>query len=125
MVLEKTQCSAAVIVRWAARVSSLLAAGIIAVFATSGGDAPTAAEWTALAFFPVGVLVGMFVAWKREIPGAIISLGSLGIFYGYMFATSSFGVNTRYVGSFAMFAIPAVLFLATGLLARREGSVGT
>ncbi len=120
MVLAKSQRNEMVIVRWAARISSLLAAGIIAVFATSGGDAPTPAEWIAIAFFPVGVLLGYAIAWKREVPGAVVSLMSLMSFYVYMFATSSFRADMRYVGNFALFAIPAVLFLAAGLLARRE-----
>lgn len=120
MVLERTQFSPVGFVRWSARITSAFALGIIAIFATSGGGAPTLAEWIAIAFFPVGLVIGLIVAWKREIPGAIIALASLAVFYVYMFATSSFRTDMRYVGNFALFAIPAVLFLAAGLLARRE-----
>ncbi|HLP85075.1 MAG TPA: hypothetical protein VK157_12055 [Phycisphaerales bacterium] len=120
MVLQRTQFNPVGLVRWAARITSVLAVGIIALFATSGGNTPTLAEWIAIAFFPVGLVIGLIVAWKREIPGAVIALASLVIFYAYMFATSSFRADMRYAGNFALFAIPAVLFLAAGLLARRE-----
>lgn len=120
MVLQHTPSGLVASLRWAARITSVLAMGIIAIFATSGGSAPSKAEWIAIALFPVGVLIGLIVAWKREIPGAIISLASLLIFYGYMFAQSAFVPNMRYVGNFALFAIPGVLFLAAGVIAQRR-----
>ncbi len=53
------------IVRWLARIASLASIAMLAVFATSGGNFPTAGEWLLIAFFPVGVVVGMIVAWWR------------------------------------------------------------
>lgn len=120
MVLQHMPLGLVATLRWSARITSVLAMGIIAIFATSGGGVPSKAEWIAIALFPAGVLIGMIIAWKREMPGAIISLASLLIFYGYMFAQSAFAADMRYVGNFALFGIPGVLFLAAGLLTRLE-----
>jgi hypothetical protein len=70
-------------------------------------------EWIGLFFFPTGVIVGMVIAWWKEGLGALIALGSLGVFYlVYGF------VMSNHIGgwAFVAFSSPALLFLAHWLL---------
>jgi hypothetical protein len=70
-------------------------------------------EWIALFFFPLGVMVGMAIAWWKEALGAGITLGSLMAFYVV------YGYLMRYhIGgwAFVVFASPAFLFLLHWLL---------
>lgn len=74
-------------------------------------------EWIALFFFPLGVMVGMAIAWWKEGLGAGITLGSLMAFYVV------YGYLMRYhIGgwAFVVFASPAFLFLLHWLLYRSK-----
>ena len=64
-------------------------------------------EWFALVFFPIGVMIGLAVAWWKEGLGVSITIGSLLAFYfvyGYLMQ--------YHVGgwAFVVFASPAFLF---------------
>lgn len=64
-------------------------------------------EWFGLVFFPVGIIVGLAIAWWKEGLGISITLGSLLAFYlvyGYLLQ--------YHVGgwAFVLFASPAFLF---------------
>lgn len=102
------------ILRWFARIASLASIAMLAVFATSGGNFPSASEWLLIAFFPVGVVVGMIVAWWREIAGGIITLLSLAAFYTTLLINSGHAPTTPW---FIIFASPGLLLLICGLLA--------
>lgn len=103
--------------RWIARVMSFAVFGIIVAFLGEG--TPTPKEWLLLTFFPVGLLVGLVLSWWREIPGALVSIGSMGAFYTLCYVTSGKMPTGPY---FAMLASPAILFLLAGMLARvRQG----
>ena len=72
-------------------------------------------EWAGLLFFPIGVMIGMVVAWWKEGVGAAITLGSLAAFYlvwGY--------VLRNHIGgwAFVTFASPGFLFMLHWLLLR-------
>ena len=72
-------------------------------------------EWLALVFFPVGVVIGLIIAWWKEGLGVSVTLGSLLAFYFV------YGYLLRYhLGgwAFVMFASPAFLFLLHWLLRR-------
>lgn len=74
-------------------------------------------QWVGLFFFPLGVMVGMAIAWWKEGLGAAITLGSLLGFY------LVYGYLMRYhIGGwvFVMFASPGFLFLLHWLLYRDE-----
>ncbi len=104
--------------RWAARLLSLASLGLILMFAFGGEEAggmPTLKEWGALAFFPIGVQVGMLLAWKKEIAGAGVALAALAGFYVYYLFMSGALPGGPY---FALFSLPAVLFLICGSMAR-------
>jgi hypothetical protein len=70
-------------------------------------------EWIGLFFFPIGVVLGMAVAWWKEGIGAtitVVSLIGLYLIYGYYFE--------NHVASwvFVVFASPGFLFLLHRLL---------
>ena len=74
-------------------------------------------EWAGLVFFPIGVVIGMTIAWWKEGLGSIITLGSLLGFYvvwGYFLR--------NHIGGwlFIVFASPGFLFLLHWLLRGSE-----
>ena len=77
----------------------------------------TAKQWVGLFFFPLGVMVGMVIAWWKEALGAAITLGSvlaLYVVYGYLMRYHIGG------WAFVVFASPAFLFLLHWLLYRSK-----
>ncbi len=103
------------LLRWVARAASLASLSLLAMFATSGGAAPTASEWLMLACFPIGVAVGMLVAWRSEIIGGAIAVASLGAFYAIVSLDSSRPPMGPW---FVVFASPALALLACGVMTR-------
>jgi len=64
-------------------------------------------EWFGLVFFPIGIIIGLTIAWWKEGLGVSITLGSLLAFY------LVYGYLLRYhIGGYAfvIFASPAFLF---------------
>ena len=113
----------AVFVRWAARILSILSIGVLLLFLIGGGDfsqpiSLTTEEMVGLLFFPLGVVIGMVVAWRWEGVGAAISIGSLLAFYLFHFT-----MQQKFPGgpSFLIFALPAFLFGLSWLLSRIKG----
>ena len=101
------------VLRWTARAASVVCLAIIFLFFLSEGInfgeiAPR--EWIGLLFFPVGVFIGLVLAWREEGLGGGIALGSvLGFYliYGWLF-------SGKFWQGWAVlpFLLPAVLFLA-------------
>lgn len=74
-------------------------------------------QWVGLVFFPLGVIIGMIVAWWKEGLGAAITLGSLlalYFVYGYLMRYHLAG------WAFIVFASPGFLFLLHWLLSGAE-----
>ena len=74
-------------------------------------------QWVGLVFFPLGVIVGMIIAWWKEGLGSAITLGSLlGLYlvYGYFMRYHIAG------WAFIVFASPGFLFLLHWLLSGAE-----
>jgi hypothetical protein len=110
-------------VRWTARVWSIASLGLILLFIIGEGINPTMArEWVGLLFFPLGISIGMVVAWWREALGGIITAASLLIFYVFHFATTG-----RFPTGWAWlaFTAPGILFILSSYLSRRANSEGT
>lgn len=101
--------------KWSARVLSILVLILLAQFAFSGGKAPTTNEIAALAFFPVGMSIGLIIAWWREGLGALISLASLAAFYAWLFFVRGDVPRGPY---FLLFTLPAFLFVGCWLSSR-------
>ena len=69
---------------WLARLTSLLSLGIVAMFLLAEPFNPSHVrprEWVGFVCFPLGVMIGLIVAWFKEGLGASISLCSLAAFY--------------------------------------------
>jgi hypothetical protein len=114
--MTRNTMTAGEVVRWVARLASLVSLVVVALMAgTVPGGLPTAAEAVGLALFPVGVLVGFAIAWWREGAGGTISVLSLIAFYAWMILLDGRPPRGPY---FALLASPGVLFLASALLAR-------
>jgi hypothetical protein len=72
------------ILRWSARISSLLMIGTVLMFAMGEGmhlSRFTSRELILSAFFPLGVCLGMALAWRWEGLGGGITAASLAAFY--------------------------------------------
>lgn len=68
----------------------------------------TRTEWVGLLFFPIGITLGMVLAWWKEGLGSTITVGSLVAFYivyGYVFKNHIGG------WAFIILASPGFLFL--------------
>ncbi len=104
-----------------ARIWSLLSIGFVLMFvfgeAFNGqGSLPTAVEWIGLAFFPIGVLIGLVVAWWHPGLGGIITTFSLLAFYVWEFVYSGDLAGKSY---FFLLAAPGLLFLIYWWLSER------
>ena len=73
-------------------------------------------EWVGLLMFPLGVLVGMAIAWWKEFVGGVITLASLAAFYLWHAATTGALPGGPF---FLLLAFPGFLFLAVALAERR------
>lgn len=106
---------------WIARVWSLAGIAFVLVFFLGevfGGQGvrPTAAEWIGLALWPIGVGIGLAVAWFRKGLGGAIASGSLIGFYVWNFLERGRFPKGPY---FLLVAAPGVLFLLLSLFSRQ------
>jgi hypothetical protein len=110
---KEVNMNAVVILRWIARIGSVASTLLLLLFATSGGGVPRPSEVVALAFFPVGVVLGFGIAWWREGTGGAVTVLSLAAFYAWMTVVGGRFPTGPY---FLLFAAPGFLFLACSLL---------
>ena len=103
--------------RWIARGLSIATIGFILLFMfgeEANWSAVRPVEMVGLAFFPFGLMAGLVLAWRREMSGSLIAVGSIACFY------LNYGLAIR--GSIAQgwwilgLAFPGVLFLVYALL---------
>jgi len=107
-------------IRWLARGLSLAAAGLLLFFAVGEGmhvSHFSGRELALFAFFPMGVCLGMIMAWRWEITGGSVTVASLAGFYLIHWLTSS-----RMPGGWAFLAVasPGFLFVLSGLINYRR-----
>ena len=101
------------ILRWAARISGLLVALVFGLlllgesFQQHSGPPPSLREWTGILLL-VMCCVGMLVAWRHELAGALVSLIALN-------ALAFLVPFWQYTVLF-LIAIPAFLYLADWLI---------
>jgi hypothetical protein len=108
------------IIRWLARAWTIASIGLVLLFIVGDGSMPgTFVQWLGFLFFPVGISVGMVVAWWRERLGGSITVASLVAFYAIHLATA--GTLPRGWAWLAV-AAPGFLFL---LCASRDASTKT
>jgi len=105
------------VLRWLARISGLLVAGACVLLWVGdlvnphSGPPSNALEWAGIVFIATAC-AAMFVAWRWELPGALLSLLSLGAF-----AALIRGDRTFHLAILVM-AIPGLLY-SLDWLARR------
>jgi hypothetical protein len=107
--------------RWTARTWGVASALLLIAFAFGGGEHLrfSAREAIAFLFFPVGVVAGFAIAWWRDLIGGLVTVGSLALFYVYLFGLGGGLPASPY---FLLFAAPGFLHIAVALLAgRRHG----
>lgn len=106
------------IFRWVARISSLISILMLLMFMAGEGfdiGRISAEQWVGFLFFPIGLVAGFIVGWKREfLGGAIAVLSLLGFYLIYGLWIS--GTMPRGL-SFLVFSLPGFLFLACGIYA--------
>jgi hypothetical protein len=108
---SKKEMTISAAIRSVARFWSILSIGLVLLFFLSEGlkiFELTAKEWFAFILFPVGLVTGLLISWKKEIAGSLISIFSVIIF------SFLIGVNWFVYGLLS----PALLFLVYGLLKR-------
>ncbi len=110
-------------IRWTARILSMVTIGVVLLFMVGEGFDYTRIkpdEWALFLFFPIGISVGMILAWWQEGIGGIISVGSLVMFYGVHFANAG-----KFPSGWAwlIFTIPGFLFLLCWYLGRKTHKV--
>jgi hypothetical protein len=109
------------IIELLARVGSIASITILILIFVGEGLHPSeisSNEWAGLLFFPIGVTIGMIVAWWKEGVGSAVTLLSLLAFYlvyGYFLRNHIGG------WAFIAFASPGFLFLLHWLLSAPGG----
>ena len=94
---------------WTARVWSIASVCLIFGFLVGEGVHPrTSAELLGFFFFPVGICVGMVLAWWKEGLGGVITVGSLVVFYVIHLASSG---TLPHGLAWLAFAVPGFLFV--------------
>jgi len=104
--------------RWTARVLSILAVGVVLMFAVGEGlnlSHFTGHELVLFVFFPIGVCLGLVLAWRWEGLGGGIVVGSMATFYLVDRLTSS---SFPRGFAFVALAVPGFLFLMCSLYER-------
>ncbi|MCK5407568.1 MAG: hypothetical protein KAJ37_08945 [Candidatus Krumholzibacteria bacterium] len=107
--------------RWIARVWGTGNVVLVVLFAlmhvvSPDAPGPTRSEWIGVVFFPIGVGIGLVLAWRWEVLGGTISVASFLAFYGWMVLSGSNVPNGPY---FALAAAPGALYLVCQVLSHR------
>ena len=103
---------------WIARVASVASITLLVMIFLGEAFHPSEIspeELAGLMFFPIGVVAGMIIAWRKEAMGGFVTVGSLlgfYVVYGYLLR--------NHIGGwfFLAFAAPGFLFLFHWLLSR-------
>ena len=108
------------VIKLLARLTSIASITLLLMLFAGEGLHPsriTTSEWVGLLFFPIGVMIGMVIAWWKEGVGSLVTVGSLLAFYvvyGYLMRNHLGG------WAFIVFASPGFLFLLHWLLRGAE-----
>ncbi len=109
------------IIRWTMRIISISTAAMFLLFFFGEADfssAPnlSAGEWVMIFFEPVMLIVGMAIAWKKEVLGGIIIVASVLLFnITSMIATGRFSFQLE----LGVFIIIGIGFLFCGFAEKR------
>lgn len=103
------------VLQWTAHVLGVASTMLLLAFAFGGHESMslTGREAVLFLFFPVGIIAGFILAWRRELLGGLFTVGSLALFYGYIFAQTGRIPGGPY---FLLFALPGFLHIASAML---------
>ena len=103
-----------------ARMASIASITLLLMLFMGEGLQPSkisANEWIGLLFFPIGVVIGMVIAWWKEGVGSVVTMCSL---FGFYFVWGYLLRNHIEGWAFVVFASPAFLFLLHWLFSGPE-----
>jgi hypothetical protein len=104
-------------IRWTARAWAIVSIVVVLLLSVGEGLYPAgAAEWVGLLLYPVGICLGMFLAWWREGLGGAITVGCLVAFYALHAVTAG---SLPRGWAWLVLAVPGFLFLWSGQRSRR------
>lgn len=113
-----------IILRWITRIWSYIVVTFIVLFvgahffeSGSGIGSMGIEDGIAFTFFPIGLTVGLIIAWWKEGLGGIIATGSIIAFH---LAMLFFGGNPDFVLFIELLAVPGPLFIICWLLSRKK-----
>ncbi|MCK5052039.1 MAG: hypothetical protein KAS53_09985 [Candidatus Cloacimonetes bacterium] len=111
-----------IILRWIARIWSYLVVTFIVLFVgahlfSSDGIGLELDDAIAFAFFPIGLTVGLIIAWWKEGLGGIIATGSIIGFHLTMLFVHG---KPDFVLFIELLAVPGLLFIICWLLSRKK-----
>ena len=121
--LLKSQQKITSIIRWTARILSVVSIGLVLLFMVGEGFDYTRIkpnEWVLFIFFPFGISIGMLLSWWQEGIGGIITAGCLLMFYVVHFVIAG---KIPHGLAFLVFTIPGFLFLLCWYRTRKVGKV--
>ena len=99
---------------WLARILGAISIAVLLLFVIGEPSGPSSITWDqaiGLVFFPCGLIVGLALAWYRELLGGLIAVGSVVCFYVVYEALLHGGWPGWW---FMVFAAPGVLHLLHG-----------
>lgn len=108
---------------YAARIWSLLSIGFLLVlflghiFSPEGIGSFKPIEIVAALFFPVGAVIGMIIAWKKELIGGLVTVVSLVIFSFLVLFPRGVSIERGSL-NFLILCFPGFLFMTGGLIDR-------
>ncbi len=111
-----------IIIRWIARIWSYLVVTFIVLFVGahlfgSGIGTMKTSDAIAFAFFPIGLTLGLIVAWWKEGLGGVIATGSIIAFHLTMLFAHG---EPDFVLLIELLAVPGPLFIICWLLSRKK-----
>lgn len=103
--------------RWLAKLSGLVVGVTLLAILFASREQPKGSEWLGVAFFPLGVSIGLLLGIWRELLGGAIAVLSLAMFYFVFIAVGKTIPQGPY---FAILSSPALLLVISGILVRRS-----
>jgi hypothetical protein len=110
-------------IKWIARIWSILSLAFLLLFfgasiiGSIGKDTFVFKDVFQFVFFPIGLTIGLILAWKREGLGGIIAIGSIVGFHLQMLVKHG---NPDFVLLIDLLAAPGILFILYWILSKKR-----
>ena len=113
----------AITIKWIARIWSILSLAFLLLFfgasiiGSIGKETFVFKDVFQFVFFPIGLTIGLIIAWKREGLGGIIAIGSIIGFHLQMLVKHG---KLDFVLFIDLLAAPGILFILYWILSRKR-----